>query len=53
MTDREYVTIAVPRLTAERYQRMVAEKQSGQIIINLNHGDPQSFEIKEHYRITS
>ena len=49
---RDLVSIRVPRLIAQKYERMLAEKLTGQILINFNRGDPQSTELKEHDRIT-
>ena len=33
--------------------RLQQDSISGQVILNFNRGDVQSFEIKEHYRIRS
>lgn len=40
-----------PVCVVEVWERMKREKVSGQLIVNFNSGEPQSFEMKEHRKI--
>ena len=43
--------ILLPEPIAFAIHKMANDKLTGQIIINFNSGEPQSFEVKEHYRV--
>lgn len=44
--------MAIPIVAAVRLQEMLDEKRAGQVILNINDGRIQSFEVKEHHRVT-
>lgn len=49
LSDR--VSLVLPMSLLVELKRMDRERRTGQIIINFNRGEAQSFEVKEHYRL--
>ena len=45
------LAISLPLELIQRIQLFEQKGLTGQVIINYNAGDPQSFEIKEHCRV--
>ena len=45
------MTTQWPLEIIERYDQLVRLKISGQLILNFNGGQIQSFEVKEHHRL--
>jgi hypothetical protein len=52
MTDYDIVTTRLPSLCIKAIAVFLAQHKTGQILLNVNRGEIQSFELKEHHRIT-
>jgi hypothetical protein len=51
---RDYVLLAsIPVPCLEAMVDFLAHQKTGQILLNVNRGEIQSFELKEHHRIVA